>query len=145
VGKRPEREAEDSPPSSAGTKRDGAVSPPSNMSWWFSAHLGRYTRQFASSRNCVEYLCCHGYLVTGPKLLPAQNYWGSGLCPVSIHNFDLCRKLQFFLRTRVPFCVCFATIFYSIFYCKCWVGTQIPRCSVCFTCSPPNGNFTIFV
>jgi hypothetical protein len=28
---------------------------------------------------------------------------------------------------------------------KCRVGTQIPRCSVCFTCSPPNGNFKIFV
>jgi hypothetical protein len=23
---------------------------------------------------------------------------------------------------------------------KCWVGTQIPRCTACFSCSPPNGN-----
>jgi hypothetical protein len=28
---------------------------------------------------------------------------------------------------------------------NCWVGSQFPRCSVCFTCSPPNGNFKIFV
>jgi hypothetical protein len=27
---------------------------------------------------------------------------------------------------------------------KCWVGTQIPRCTACFSCSPPNGNTKSF-
>jgi hypothetical protein len=27
---------------------------------------------------------------------------------------------------------------------KCWVGTQIPRCTACFPCSPPNGNIKNF-
>jgi hypothetical protein len=28
---------------------------------------------------------------------------------------------------------------------KCWVVTQIPRCTACFPCSPPNGNVGNFV
>jgi hypothetical protein len=27
---------------------------------------------------------------------------------------------------------------------KCWVGTKIPRCTACFSCSPPNINFSKF-
>jgi hypothetical protein len=27
---------------------------------------------------------------------------------------------------------------------KCWVATQIPRCTACFPCSPPNGNIGNF-
>jgi hypothetical protein len=27
---------------------------------------------------------------------------------------------------------------------KSWVGTQIPRCTACFPCSPPNGNIEYF-